>query len=102
MLREQNYSINTSKKKPLLNCEKATNRLVYAKQTLKNLKNLNFSKVIFLNESAIQRGHGARTEYYRKRRNNRIGRALVSTTNRSKFKNNLKRLKDFLIALVFF
>jgi transposase len=102
LLREENYSINTSKKKPLLNRKKATNRLVYAKQTLKNLKNIKFSKVIFSDESAIQRGHGARTEYYRKRRNNRVGPALVSTTNRSKFKNNLKRLKDFLIALVLF
>ena len=31
LLREENYSINTSKKKPLLNGKKATNRLVYAK-----------------------------------------------------------------------
>ena len=75
---------------------------MYAEQTLKNLKNINFSKVIFLDKSAIQRGHGARTEYYRKRRNNGVGLALVSTTNRSKFKNNLKRPKDFLSSQVFF
>ena len=75
---------------------------MYAKQTLKNLKNINFSKVVFSDKSAIQRGHGARTEYYRKRRNNRVGTALVSTTNRSTFKNNLKRLKDLLIILAFF
>jgi hypothetical protein len=38
LLREENYSTNTAKRKPLLNRKKATNRLVYTKQTLKNLK----------------------------------------------------------------
>jgi len=85
-LREENYSINTSKKKQLLNAKKAKNRFLYAKETLKNIKKINFNKVIFSDESAIQRRHGARTEYSRKRYNKKVGKDLVSTTNRSKFK----------------
>jgi transposase len=102
LLREEGYSITTAKKKSTLDAPKAKNRLVYAKQTLKNIKNINFKKVIFSDESAIQRGHGARTEYCRKRQNKRTGREQVSTTNRSKFKNNPKRLKYSLENLVFF
>ena len=59
---------------------------MYAKETLKNIKKINFNKVIFLDESAIQRRHGARTECSRKRYNKKVGKDLVSTTNRSKFK----------------
>ena len=102
LLREENYSINTSKKKQLLNAKKAQNRLLYAKERLKNIKNINFNKVIFSDESAIQRGHGARTEYSRKRYNKRVGKDLVSTTNRSKFKILKKILKSSLENLVFF
>ena len=53
LLREENYSINTSKKKQLLNAKKAKNRLLYAKERLKNIKNINFNKVIFLDESTL-------------------------------------------------
>ena len=102
LLREENYSINTSKKKQLLNAKKAQNRLLYAKERLKNIKNINFNKVIFSDESAIQRGHGARTEYSRKRYNKRVGKDLVSTTNRSKFKILKKILKNSLENPVFF
>jgi transposase len=53
LLREEGYSITTAKKKSILDAPKALNRLVYAKQTLKNIKNINFNKVIFSDESAI-------------------------------------------------
>jgi len=85
-LREENYSINTSKKKQLLNAKKAKNRFLYAKETLKNIKKINFNKIVFSDESAIQRRHGARTKYSRKRYNKKVRKDLVSTTNRSKFK----------------
>jgi transposase len=93
VLKEEEYSINTAKKKQLLNDFKARNRLLYAKETLKNIKNINFNKIVFSDESAIQRGHGSRTEYYRKRRNNRVGKELVSTGNRGTFKNIPNKLK---------
>ena len=80
-LREENYSINTSKKKQLLNAKKAKNRFLYAKETLKNIKKINFNKVIFSDKSAIQRRHGARTEYSRKRYNKRVRKNLVSITS---------------------
>ena len=102
LLREENYSINTSKKKQLLNATKAKNRLLYAKETLKNIKNINFNKIVFSDESAIQRRHGARTEYSRKRYNKKVGKDLVSTTNRSKFKILKKLFKNTLRNLVFF
>ena len=102
LLREENYSFNTSKKKKLLNAKKAKNRRLYAKERLNNIKNINFNKIIFSDESAIQRGHGARTDYSRKRYNKRVRKDLVSTTNRSKFKILKKILKDTLEDLVFF
>jgi hypothetical protein len=64
-LEKEDYSVNISKKKPFLNKEKARRRLKYCKEQQKNLKNINFNKVIFSDGSAIQRGHGARAEYYR-------------------------------------
>ena len=102
LLREENYSINTSKKKQLLNAKKAQNRFLYAKETLKNIKKINFNKVVFSDKSAIQRGHGARTEYSRKRYNKRVGKDLVSTTNRSKFKILKKLLKKSFSNEIFF
>jgi transposase len=102
LLRVEKYSLNTLKKKQLLNAEKASNRKKYAKKTLKIIRSINFNKVIFSDESSIQRRHGARQEYYRKRRNNKVGKELVSTTNTSKFKKNLNRLKDLSQNLVLF
>ena len=93
VLKEEEYSINTAKKKQLLNNFKAKNRLLYAKKTIKNIKNINFNKIIFLDKSAIQQGHRSRTEYYRKRRNNQVGKELVSTGNRGTFKNISNKLK---------
>ena len=92
LLKAEKYSISTAKKKQLLNKEKASNRKKYAKKTIKILKFINFTKVIFLDESSIQRRHGARQEYVRKRRNKRTGPEQVSTTNSSEFKKNSNRL----------
>lgn len=84
VLKEQGYSIKIAKKKSILDAEKASNRLIYARKTSRNLENIDFSKVIFSDESSIQRGHGARNEYVRKRQNKRVGKEFVSTTNKSK------------------
>ena len=62
------------------------------KKLKKILKFINFTKVIFSDESSIQRRHGARQEYVRKRRNKRTGPEQVSTTNSSEFKKNSNRL----------
>jgi transposase len=87
LLKEQGYSCNVATKKPILNSFKAIKRLNFAKEQLKELENIDFSKIIFSDESGIQRGHGARTEYYRKRAQNRVGKQMVSSKNKSKFKN---------------
>jgi transposase len=92
-LKEEGYSFNKATKKPLLNKEKAYNRLLYAKEKAKNLENIDFSKVIFSNKSAIQRGHGSRGEYYRKKGNSKVGKEMVSTKNSSKYFNILSNLK---------
>ena len=49
---------------------------------LKNLSNIRLDRIIFSDESAIQRGRGYRGEYVRKRQNKRQGREQVSTANR--------------------
>ena len=92
LLRAEKYSISTAKKKQLLNREKALLRKRYVKKTIKILKSIHFNKVIFSDESSIQRRHGARQEYVRKRRNKKTGPEQVSTTNTSKFKKNLNKL----------
>jgi len=75
---------------------------LYAKETLKNIKKINFVKVIFLDESTIQRRHRARTEYSRKRYNKKVRKDLVSTTNKSKFKIRIKIHKISFRNLVSF
>ena len=82
-LKKEEYTLKKSSKKPYLNKEKARKRLLYCKEQEKNLKNINFKKVIFSDESAIERGHGARAENYRKRRNQKSGKeiAAISTTS---------------------
>jgi transposase len=85
LLKEEGYSVNISSKKPIINRENAKKRLIYAKENIKLIKNINFSKIIFSDESAIQRGHGSRPQYYRKRGNNKVGRELFSANNKSKF-----------------
>lgn len=88
-LKREGYSINIAKKKSILNKEKAKNRLKYAKDMLKNLSNIRLDRIIFSDESAIQRGRGYRGEYVRKRQNKRQGREQVSTANRCKLKKIL-------------
>jgi transposase len=92
LLKEQGYSCNVANKKPILNSLKAKNRLNFAKEQLKGIENIDFSKIIFSDESGIQRGHGARTEYYRKKAQNKVGKEIISTKNKSKFKNISNKL----------
>jgi transposase len=92
LLKEQGYSCNVANKKPILNSLKAKNRLNFAKEQLKGIENIDFSKIIFSDESGIQRGHGARTEYYRKKAQNKVGKEMISTKNKSKFKNISNKL----------
>ena len=87
-LRKENYSVNVATKKALLNKEKAKKRLNYSKENNKNIKKINLNKIVFSDEAAIERGKGGRKEYYRKKRNNKVGKELVSRTNRGTFKNN--------------
>jgi transposase len=87
LLKEQGYSCNVATKKPILNSFKAIKRLTFAKEQLKELENINFNKIIFSDELGIQRGHGARTKYYQKRAQNQVGKQMVSSKNKSKFKN---------------
>jgi len=84
LLKEKGYLVNISKKKRLLNEKKAENRDIYAKEQLKE-KDLGLNKVIFSDKYSIQRGHGSRAEYHRKRRNKKLGKELVSSYLTSKF-----------------
>ena len=59
VLKEEGWTVNISSKKPILDVEKAKMRLVYCKNQLKNLSNINLRKIIFSDESGIERGHGA-------------------------------------------
>ena len=52
---------------------------------VKNIKKYNFKKIIFSDESAIERGQGARAETYRQRRNRKGKTIITSTTTSSKF-----------------
>ena len=68
----------------MISAENAKKRVIYAKEQLKNLKNINLNKVIFSDKLAIQRGYGLRREYYRKKRNKKVRREMVSSKNRCK------------------
>ena len=71
--------------------------------TLKNIEKINFNKTVFLDKSAIQRRHRARTKYSRKRYHKKVRKDLVSTTNRIKFKIlKKKKKKSILEKLEFF
>lgn len=83
-LKEEGFTINIASKKAYISKKAASTRLKYAKEMLKK-KDIDLRKVIFSDESAIQRGHGSRPEYYRKLTKIRAGRQLVSTTNKSMF-----------------
>ena len=69
VLKDEGWSINISSKKAFLNAKKAKNRLAWAKNKLKELDNIDFRKIIFSDESGIQRNRGAQSEYMRKRGN---------------------------------
>ena len=83
-LREEKYSINICNKKPFLNKKKAKIRLEYAKKIKKKLENINLNKIIFSDELVIKRGLGSRQEYYRKRRNKKVGPELASIKSNCK------------------
>ena len=59
LLKEEGYSVNISSKKPYINKEKAKKRLIYSKERDKNIKNINFKKVIYLDKLAIKRRHSS-------------------------------------------
>ena len=68
VLKEEGVTTNIATKKPFISAKLAKLRLIYAKEQLKKLENkeINLKKIIFSDESSIQRGHRARQEYYRK------------------------------------
>ena len=82
-LKDQGWVINISKKKQILNKEKARKRLYYAKKQLKELTNINFRKIIFSDECGIERGHGSRMEFARNRPKYPKHRKIYSTKNTS-------------------
>jgi hypothetical protein len=84
-LKKEEYTLKKSSKKPYLNKEKARKRLLYCKEQEKNLRNINFKKVIFSDELVIERGHGARAENYRKRRNQKSGKEIATASTTSTF-----------------
>jgi len=84
-LKKEEYTLKKSSKKPYLNKEKARKRLLYCKEQQENIKNINFKKVIFSDESAIERGHSARAENYRKRRNQKSGKEIAAASTTSTF-----------------
>ena len=85
VLKDQGWVINISKKKQILDKEKAKKRLYYVKKQLKELSNINFSKIIFSDECGIQRGHGSRTQFARNRPKYPKHRKIYSTKNTSKY-----------------
>lgn len=78
-LKKEGYTSKVSTKKALLNKKKALNRLNFVKEAIRNFINIALEKVIFLDESTIQRRHSSRKEYYRKKKNKTLEKELVST-----------------------
>jgi transposase len=101
-LKKEGYVTNKSSKKPYLNKEKARKRLLYCKEQAKDIKNINFNKVIFSDESAIERGQGARAEYYRTRGSRKKSKQIVSSSSTSTFCSLFFLLKYSLKGLFFF
>ena len=103
-LKEEGYSINVATKKPYINAKNAKLRVKYAKETIKSYinKEINLKKVIFSDESSIERGHGARPKYARKKGKKLPGREMISSTNKSTFKNIFNMLFYFKFLLLFF
>ena len=104
IFKEEGVTTNIATKTPIISKQSAKLRLIYAKELPKKLeeKEINLKKIIFLDKSAIERGHGARQEYYRKIGSIKAGQQLVSITNRSKFKKFPSILFYSIFYLVFF
>ena len=104
VFKEEGATTNIASKKPIILAKSAKLRLKYAKEQLKKLENkeINLKKIIFSDKSFIQRGHGARQEYYRKFSSIKARRQLVSTTNKSKFKKNSNKLSYFNFCIFSF
>ena len=81
-LKERGYSINVATKKPYIDVKNAKIQVKYAKETLKSYinKEINLKKVIFSDESCMERGHRARPKYARKKGNKLSGREMISST----------------------
>ena len=62
VLKEEGVTTNIATKKPLILAKLAKLWVIYAKEQLKKLENkeIDLKKIIFSDESSIQRGHGAR------------------------------------------
>ena len=103
-LKEEGATTNIATKKPIISAKSAKLRLKYAKEQLKKLENkdINLKKIIFLDESSIQRGYRARQEYYRKFGSIKAGKQMVSTTNKSTFKKFPNKLFYFIFFCLFF
>jgi glyoxylate utilization-related uncharacterized protein len=67
LLKEQGYSYKVATKKPILNSFKTKNRIYFTKEQLKEIKDIDLSKIIYSHELGIQRRPSARTKYYQKR-----------------------------------
>ena len=89
-LRKENYSINTTFKKPYLNKKKAATWLEFVKKQLSNLENINLNKIIFSDKLVIEKGFSSRQEYYQSRKYQRLGQKIVSNRNKGTFYKKVK------------
>jgi len=94
-IKEEGYYINVASKKPYINAKNAKLRVKYCKEALKSYKEkgIKLNKIVFSDESTIERGHGARPEYARTKGRKVGGRRIVSSKNKSKFEKNPNRPK---------
>jgi len=94
-IKEEGYYINVASKKPYINAKNAKLRVKYCKEALKSYKEkgIKLNKIVFSDESTIERGHGARPEYARTKGRKVGGRRIVSSKNKSKFDKNSNRPK---------
>src|SRR6185369_11386832 len=85
-IKEEGYYINVASEKPYINAKNAKLRVKYCKEALKSYqeKGIKLNKIVFSDESTIERGHGARPEYARIKGRKVEGRRIVSSKNKSK------------------
>ena len=100
MLKEEGWVVNICSKKQILTKERAKNRLVYAKNRLKELSNIDFTKIIFSDESGIERGHGSRVEFSRNRPKYRQNPKIYSTKNKSTYRNISNKPQYFIFFIL--